>query len=246
MKTTQHIPETLMSASDKEHIEWIAGRHDVRFFDRMAAMAVMANAGQMEMLSSMVSFSAMGASGKQALYLDPDETKSADEAYFVALHELGHSVLGHHGKTSTPETEIAAEIEAWEWALNHAQHQPEDDTLVLMQDALATYTDNAEADLRPDSILGTSLPDNWVKHGWHKESFEQALLKAEEAGEETVILSGNTASDKRTLSTLYARMLLDWIKYSIAYERERLQDNVAHALDEVKRAFDTSKLSGKN
>lgn len=64
-------------------------------------------------------------------------------AYFTALHELGHQVLGHpNGYFGMPDAEIMrAEAQAWLWAFAHASEEPEGSTRRFIRDSIKSYVD---------------------------------------------------------------------------------------------------------
>lgn len=44
--------------------------------------------------------------------------------YFSALHEIGHIVCGHRGHPPETPQCLRDEVEAWQWAFDHAKMQP--------------------------------------------------------------------------------------------------------------------------
>src|SRR5215831_4655278 len=151
MNVSDTLTNTDMNDDDRHHVEWIARRHNIEFLDHTMAMMIAARAGEEQVLAHAASFSVTnGAGGRKGLYLDPEDANSPEDAYFIALHELGHTILKHQ---NNGKDDIENEIEAWEWAFSHATRWPDDDTICHALDALSTYTDNREALDRPDSLL---------------------------------------------------------------------------------------------
>lgn len=64
-------------------------------------------------------------------------------AYFAALHELGHVGSGHllPGAPSPWSSEVVeTEAEAWDWALRHAQEEPDEEVRFhIRQHYLGSY-----------------------------------------------------------------------------------------------------------
>jgi hypothetical protein len=65
---------------------------------------------------------------------------SGEDAYWVALHELGHIALGHVGLPDTPEG-TCGEADAWLWALEHARVAPTPSVARRMDESIQTYVD---------------------------------------------------------------------------------------------------------
>src|SRR6266478_1245117 len=129
-----------MNDNDKQHIEAICRRHDIRIFSEREAI-VFRVLNDPDYVSYSVSFSASNpVTGEKALYVDEEECETEAESYYVGLHEIGHQVLGHIGG-GTPEQHVEREIEAWEWAIAHAQYPPNDAVIIMIINALSTYTD---------------------------------------------------------------------------------------------------------
>ena len=73
-------------------------------------------------------------------------------AYFSALHEVGHVVLGHvrlKDDNGTPKV-IDQETEAWEWALAHAKFKPTRDVCKAISNFIGSYLAAQETTPRPD------------------------------------------------------------------------------------------------
>jgi hypothetical protein len=77
---------------------------------------------------------------------------TAQQAYYIALHELGHYAYGHtQGRPpKSDETHyfdngvIKSEAEAWEWAMNEAHEEMHDTTRRwAVTDCINTYRDHA-------------------------------------------------------------------------------------------------------
>jgi len=142
-----------MNENDKQHIEAICLRHDIRRLNFMeATLFRMAEARQNgtwhRVVNGLIYATSFGGvcgkdlgSLKRYLYIDEDEADTAEQEYFIHLHEIAHLILGHPDSGRDMEAHVKIEIEAWEWALSHAQYEPGDDTLIMIQNALATYTD---------------------------------------------------------------------------------------------------------
>jgi len=225
MKAGDTIPDTMMNEEDKNHVEWIARHHGIVFFDLTMAMMIGAQSEKQELLSSTVSFSASNGMGTEGLFLDPHEGNSEDGAYFIALHEMAHSILKHH---TSGKDDVTAEIEAWEWALSHAQHPPDDDTIEMMLNALATYTDNREARARPESLLALAGdPGLWDREGWDIKTFKPLAL----SGMDPVLLV-NKEGKTREVPQPMARMIAEYIQYSVDYGRENLMENMRKTLED--------------
>lgn len=236
MKITDKITDTIMSEDDQAHVEWIARRHDIQFLDRTAAMMVASQTNHDELLYVTNSFTVRNGHGNIGLYLDESDGDSPEMAYFVALHELGHSILGHH---NAEDNDVDNEIAAWEWALSHANHEPSDETLIGIQEALATYTDGAEGVARPDSFLALTNPDTWKRNGWNFKQFLACNKENRDAAFITV--TGHKAT--REIPNPFANMLADWLNLTRECEREKLKENVEIALRELS---DTLKNHGED
>lgn len=223
MKIGDKLLDTIMSDDDKGHIEAIARRHDIAFLDHAVAMMVGARSEEGGVLAHSVSFSVMNGAGNKALYLDAEECETPDEAYFVALHELGHSILKHH---NNGKDDVTNEIEAWEWAINHAQRFPEDYTVETIINALSTYTDNAEGRARPDSLLALAVdPDLWVSKGWKFKVFKPLALSGMNPAP-LVDKEGNV----REVPQPFAKMLAEYIQFSKEAETQGLVNNMIKTL----------------
>jgi len=226
MKISEHILNTTMSDDQKGHIEVIARRNGIAFLDRTLAMTIALQAGHDELLYNAASFAMVGQHDDQdrkALFLDKDDGNTPLESYFIALHELGHIILGHHTNNEDP---VENEIEAWEWALSHTQHEADDDILLLIQNCLATYCDGREAEERPESLLSLTNPDTFKNN---KLSINDFIKRARAATGDTVTLG------ERQIPIEYARMIADWISESRKQEQQTLRDNVEEALEELKQ-----------
>lgn len=230
MKVSDKITNTIMNDAQKAHIEWIAGRHNIAFLDRTLAMMIASTKGHDELLYVTNSFSVRNGHGDIALYLDESDHHDPEMAYFVALHELGHSILGHHSTNDESDDQnVSNEIAAWDWAITHAMIQPSDETLIGIQEALSTYTDGAEGIARPDSFLALTNPETWKKKGWDFKKFLACNKDNRDAEYITV------SSDKATfdIPNPFANMLADWLNYTNKCEREKLKENVDLALQEL-------------
>lgn len=63
---------------------------------------------------------------------------SGEDAYWTALHELGHIALGHRGLPETPEG-TAGEADAWAWALARTRMSPTPGMYFRIKQALSNY-----------------------------------------------------------------------------------------------------------
>lgn len=130
---------------DKGHVETIARRHGIILLNKLQAqLFAMTVAPDSRTAMSLMGASFSTRSGDEQTdvrltHIDPNNYDSSEAGYFTALHELGHQIL-KHGQEE-PEKIIQNEIEAWEWAVAHANRFPSDDTICFMLDNLSTYTD---------------------------------------------------------------------------------------------------------
>lgn len=129
------------------HIEYLAQSHNMRLLDeREAAMHRIVESLSKESLAPMIycnSFSAVHAiTGETVYYIDPDESDDPVKLYFIALHEIGHQVLGHRNSEQEIEQVVENEIEAWAWAFEKSIIEPTDDVYMDMMNSLGTYTDD--------------------------------------------------------------------------------------------------------
>jgi len=241
MKLSRTLTDTKMNDEDRHYIEWIAARHNIGFLDHAGAMVIAARSGENQVLSYATSFSVVNESHtNKALYLDNEDASSEEDAYFIALHELGHTILKHQRNGRDP---IENEIEAWEWALAHAQRWPNDEAICNMMDALATYTDTAESRERPDSLLAlASNPDLWEQHGWKLKQFKLPALSgvdpAELIGKDGVI---------RNIPQPFAKMLATYIQDSKDIENHNFLVNIDQLLSDptvAARMDETARMLG--
>lgn len=238
MKIGDKLLDTTMNDDDKGHIESIARRHNIAFLDHTIAMMIGARSEKHEILANTTSFSVMNEAGSQALFLDPEEPETADEAYFIALHELGHSILKHHNNGMD---DVTNEIEAWKWAFDHAQHWPTDESIEQMINALSTYTDSHEADLRPESLLALACrPDLWEKEGWKFKVFKPLAI----SGMDPVPLVGKDGK-VRNVPQPYAKMLAEYIQYCKDRENEGFLENMRKTLSDPDMKERLDKVTAK-
>jgi len=234
MKQSDKLFETQMDEDQAGHIETVARRNGIQFLDRTLAMMTAFRAGNEELLSNAASFAVMGldrdtGERQKALYLDAHDGKNALEAYYIALHELGHLILDHHynGKDS-----VDNEIEAWEWTLSHAQHEPDDDIYEMMMNCLATYTDCEEAEKRPYSLLALTTPHAWRNNGWSRKEFRE---NTEKATGDTVTVG--QLPNGIVVPLRYAQMVNSYIADCRNHEEEILKLNVKDAYEELKESL---------
>ncbi len=130
------------------HIEYLARSNNMRRLDdREAQFHRILESMERGSFAPMVycnSFSARNRqSGEMIFYIDPDEHDGEPTLqYFIALHEIGHQVLGHANSEQGIEQVVENEIAAWEWALEHSLIDATDDVYLMMMDSVGTYTDN--------------------------------------------------------------------------------------------------------
>ena len=63
------------------------------------------------------------------------------QAYYTALHELGH-IACKHRHSDNPARIIAKEVEAWEWAIDHAKQPPTEAIIQHIGRCLDSYTNH--------------------------------------------------------------------------------------------------------
>lgn len=151
-----------MKEEDKAHIQLICDRNNIRWLNDAESLMYNLMHKNYDLIKTGSSYSSQlidrntGEPRLKAIYINPkdaeefelDSTPELDEEneYFVALHELGHSILGHHSYNHTDQTELPHEqieeneMAAWEWAFSHANYWPSDETIVRSLCALSTYT----------------------------------------------------------------------------------------------------------
>lgn len=74
--------------------------------------------------------------GEQLICMDYSQFQNQDEAYFAAIHEIGHFACQHH---HAGMDEVQAELEASEWAVENLNRQMTDRMAIACIDALLTY-----------------------------------------------------------------------------------------------------------
>jgi hypothetical protein len=211
-----------MNEADRQHLESIARRHGIDFFDHTMALSLAARAGRNEILCAAASFALIDGDGNKGLYLDPDDANTPEEAYFIGLHEVAHTLLGHH---TNDKDNVSNEIEAWEWTLNHAQYWPSDDAICKILDSLSTYTDGYEAEQRPESLLAiVTDPDLWVKYKWSLTLLNVRIGFARQEDTKTVMLGD--PPNERILDIGFAQMVADYIHYAKEYQEETFLRNM--------------------
>lgn len=136
-----------MKPKDEAHINELLQQYKVRRIGNFEASILSIVTGHLSLLSS--SFAGKEEGGETVLYLAPDEADD-NGTYFIALHEIGHVALNHHEADKPQEVKVEHEIAAWEWALANAKARPSDSTLLLMQEAVGTYTDRLAYLLSPE------------------------------------------------------------------------------------------------
>lgn len=152
-----------MRENDQQHLDAICARNSIDIINRMQALHLIISScklghtspGQLLLfMKQSTSFGGLAVdpeTGEQRriIFIDDSEFGEDDHEpeYFCALHEIGHALLGHASpEKGKPEDrpmaeQVEQEIEAWEWALSHAQYFPNDAAICEMLNALGTYTD---------------------------------------------------------------------------------------------------------
>jgi len=239
MNAGDTILETRMSDDDKHHVEWLARRNGVDFLDHSFAMMIGARSKQQEILASATSFSVETASGNRGLFLDPDESHRPDTAYFIALHEMGHSVLGHH-KNKDPRRDFQQEVEAWEWAVAHAYRFPDEESCEYIFDALSTYADTDEAKARPDSLLAlATMPEAWT------DKYTYRAFKALATKGDTNPVPLNSPAGTRYVPQPMAGLLIKYIEHQRECEKEGFMDNMRKVFSDPMVAAKVEKVAAK-
>lgn len=175
-----------MKEEDKAHIELLCRRHNIKWLNEAERIAHLKESKNYDLLFSGSSFSSQlvhqitGQVMECMIYVNPtdsddfgegivDDSDKAEEEneYFVALHEIGHCMLGHRNHNHTlgiePPREVIEqnEMDAWEWAFTHANYWPSDDTVIRSLCALSTYThDEHRQRMRARGEL-KKAPDPW-------------------------------------------------------------------------------------
>lgn len=131
-----------MKPKDEAHINELLQQYKVRRIGRFEAGLMNILRGRYEIPEN--SFTALNKVTSEAvMYLEEGEADD-NGSYFIALHEMGHAALEHNKVKGslTMAQKVEQEIAAWEWALANAKSRPTDSTLLMIMDAVSTYTDH--------------------------------------------------------------------------------------------------------
>lgn len=134
-----------MNEQQQAHIDLLCTRHNIHQLTFLQAGLLSIKIRNLRFLAAPNSFSTQGGdSGGKFVFINPDDAESDQEEYFAGLHEIGHLMHKHRNGENgiTFNQVIQNEIEAWEWAVAHANEFPADDTVCFIIDNLSTYTDH--------------------------------------------------------------------------------------------------------
>ena len=149
-----------MRPEDKKHVEELCQIHGIVLLDEMGVLKELVSTNRLNLFGTSISIQKIDSTTQEVVWrgvyvIDHDDD---DVDYMVTLHEMGHAALGHgDDKATSWDDMVERELQAWEWAYDHAKYFPNDEAVCDSLDALSTYTHVKDAIARGE--IGTKDTD---------------------------------------------------------------------------------------